>query len=320
MNNDFPKIYRNLYSKEFEDFCRQQIIPILRNRKKYIKGEEKNKKFNYIYPVLFVPIFIFVFFFYMSLSIKIVLSFSIIFIIFLTVLLFQIVYKEFIQYQEKKNRVLSKLFSLFSNFKYITSKNEIKIFQNYLNKISLFKNYQENICIQSEDFFKIKYNKLDIDLCEVVLHTRSGKHDEYNSAIFYRIKTKKEFSSKTTIQRRTSPITSILQENVLLESKEFNNTFKVKTSNQTEARLFLTPAFMERLLRFYSFFCTRDFAISFEYGYMNIYIQTKDYNSFEINNTNSYRTEECIDTLRKAIIDLKKYLSFLDDLEIENII
>ena len=145
MNNDFPKIYRNLYSKEFEDFCRQQIIPILRNRKKYIKGEEKNKKFNYIYPVLFVPIFIFVFFFYMSLSIKIVLSFSIIFIIFLTVLLFQIVYKEFIQYQEKKNRVLSKLFSLFSNFKYITSKNEIKIFQNYLNKISLFKNYKENI-------------------------------------------------------------------------------------------------------------------------------------------------------------------------------
>lgn len=318
--SELARQYPELYTKGFEDFCEQQIFPLLR-RKKRKQIENKSSKFKtYLRTIFFVFCGVFIFFFYLEPLMKIVISLVILINIYLFSEFGKILMREFVIKSQRKEEILPKLFSLFSNCEYLTNKKEIDNFKLYLNQIKLLKSIDTNIYIHSEDFFKIKYNNLPIDLCELLIHSGNAKNKQMGYAIFYRIKTNKSFYGKTFIQSKNSYLNSENAAEVELESAKFNELFSVRTTNQTEARLFLTPAFMTRLIKFNSAFSSQNFAISFEKGYMNIYFFMEEYNSFELDNISLKRKEEFLNTLRCIIMELWTYLSLVDDLRLENIV
>ena len=317
---ELKRQYPELFTRNFEDFCEQQIFPLLKNKKRDQIKKKSPKLSTYLYLICGVFGGVFISLFFLNTLLKFTISIAILINIYLFTHLYRILTSEFIVKIQRKEQILPKLFSLFSNCKYVTDKKEINNFKLYLNKIFLLKNQDNNIYFHCEDFFEIKYNNLPIDLCELLIITGKKKNTQYEHAIFYRIKTKKFFFGKTFIQKRNNYVKTGLGEKVELESAKFNKLFDVRTTNQTEARLFLTTAFMTRLIKFNSSFFSENFAISFEQGYMNIYFNMTDYNSFELDKISLKRKEELLNTLRSIIIELWTYLSLVDDLKLENIV
>ena len=322
--SEYSKIYPELYTQNFENFCIENIFPIIKD----INNQKtKNEKETKITTISLCAIFFFIFIF------AIVLFSFICFYLFLIFLFFSLVYyqeKKWKELQEKKNKILPKLFSLYKNCKYITNNEEKEAFRKYLNKLLLFEKRGGFCKKYCEDFFKLDYKGLKINLCELnlpgmIAWTANGDKliHKGGASIFYRIKTKKLFSSKTFIRKRryAKKRKSKTEELIILESSKFNNIFLSETTNQQEARTFLTPSFMEKLINFSEKNHHNEILISFEKGYINICFSAYIYSSFEIGDIEDVKNRrEVIKRLRYTLIDLQEHLKLIDDLKIEDLV
>ena len=190
-----------------------------------------------------------------------------------------------------------------------------------------------------DDFFKIKYKKLEIEVREVLLsYYCEDKFEQYNSqkkgglAIVFSIKTFKSFYGRTSIIRRilehknnTCKEESLYKETIL-EDDDFNKLYNVLTTNPQEARLFLTPAFMIRLVALTKKYSSLEIDISFERENINIIFcdakdrfelfKWDDYMSYKDTNIDIFNYE----IYRNVLIDLKELLLMIDELQIKNIL
>lgn len=337
----YSQIYPDLYSYAFKKYCVENIFPLIKNIKG-TKGLQKRAENTIKHITLGFSIFILLllsFSFFLTILFMsgkfFAMTFSIIptsfFIFFFAIVIYIInfAYKEREINQQIKNKILPKLFSLFSNCEYVISKEEKKNFKAYLSNLSLLKKrggFWPSTC---EDFFKLKYKGIDIDLCELTLsgaivylgNNKKVMH-KGGSSIFYRIKTKKSFSSEIFIFKKiySEANNNDTIKTITLESKEFNDLYVVKSTNQVESRTFITPAFMQRLIDFAKKNYHNELSISFENGYMNICFSAYMFSSFEIDDIKKANMHERIEKLRYAMIDLQEHLRIVDDLRVGNII
>ena len=334
----YSQIYPDLYSGAFKNYCIEDIFPLIENTKG-TDGLQKKAEKAIKHIMIGVSVFILLFNLFVIIQVMRVdffaITFSILptsfFIFFLTIVAYCLyfAYKEREINQQIKNKILPKLFSLFANCEYVISKEENKNFKAYLSNLSLFKKRGGFCPSACEDFFKLKYKGIDIDLCEttlsgIIVHSANNTKIMHKggASIFYRIKINKSFSSKTFIFKKLyyKDDKNEAENITTLESKEFNDLYVVKTTNQIEARTFITPAFMQRLIDFANKNYHNELSISFENGYMNLCFSAYMFSSFELNDIKNANMHERIEKLRYAMIDLQEHLRIADDLSFENII
>ena len=154
------------------------------------------------------------------------------------------------------------MFSYTGDIEYISSLSEKENLKFLLHNFHLGQLRGGIDVFHKDDFFKIQYKNLEIDVREVFLKeicddmSQNGKVNKKGGfGVVFSIKTEKFFYGRTSIVRKildekySIPEKFSMYEEAKLEDIEFSKLYKVLTENQQEARLFITPAFMSRLVK-----------------------------------------------------------------------
>lgn len=211
----YSQIYPDLYSEAFERYCIEDIFPLIKNTN---GTDEIKKQAEKTIKHIIIGSFLFLFLFFLFVVIQAIrveffaINFSIIptstfiFVSLIIIHCINFTYKEHEAKQQIKNKIFPKLFSLFSNCEYVTSKEEKENFKAYLSNLSLLKKRGGFYPSTCEDFFRLKYKGIDIDICEttltgIIIHSANNTKVMHKggTSIFYRVKINKSFSSKTFI-------------------------------------------------------------------------------------------------------------------------
>lgn len=343
--------YPKLFSQNFEEYCNENIVPIFRKKLRFIKSY-KHPKYALLRKITLICISCLVISYALIpifqnavIAVIAVISFLVTAIVGLvgnkTYFKLEKERKQRLkkEFETIKNEVLPLLFSFDDEIEYISSLTPKE------NKDFLLYNFhlgqlRGGIDINHrDDFFKIKYKKLEIEVREVLLsYYDENKFEQYKAkkkgglAVVFSIKTFKSFYGRTSIVRRILEYKNDackeepLYNETILEDDDFNKLYKVLTTNPQEARLFLTPAFMVRLVNLTQKYPSLEIDISFERENINIiFCDAKDrFELFKWNDCMSYKDTNIdifnYEVYRDILIDLKELLLMLDELQIENIL
>lgn len=341
--------YPDIFSIEFEQFCDENIVPIYERYMRFIKST-KAFTFNFVNILLFlVPMGIISMFVFINLNNSLAFLFVFLVVIVIGGIGIPIAWNYSSKQEEKRKRrlkiefaqmekeIFPVLFSYGGEIEYISSLSEKENLNFLLHRFYLGQ-LRGGIDVKyRDDFFKIKYKNFEIDVREVFLkeffdNSQGDTCDKKGGhAIVFSIKTFKSFSHRTAIirriieQKRSLPEKFSNYEDVILENSEFNEMYRVLTTSQQEARLFITPAFMTRLLELTKKYPKLEIDISFERDNINI-LFCNDEDKFELflqdgllacdTPVDKYDYE----IYRTILIDLKESLSMLDELQIKNIL
>ena len=311
--------YPELFSQEFEDFCKKEIIPLAnriynQNLESGSSSKMKNKniKSKVYFLIIMNSIFLLLFIVLSQACVAEALVCFTPILLFLNIFIISIWY-DVARISKKlgplvsvvstmKNQILEikkivyeKLFSFYDEFKYQQFPTE------YQNKKLIeydckMLGFRGGACFTPfSDSFIISKGNLDIYLREVELHRYYAKvnntitEEKGGPALLYRVKLQKESSGRVIVLRKILEHLSGVSknrkgfENVELESAEFNKYFRVIATDPQEARLFLTPAFMSRLIDFVRLEDKTEVNVSVERGFLNIVVSMDENFMFEPN-------------------------------------
>ena len=213
-----------------------------------------------------------------------------------------------------KNKILPTLLSYIGNFKiYDTSKTSSEI-EYYVSGLELFENFNRFHC---DDRFVGTYNNVEVDVSELSLKkvTHSGKRSSTKiifNGLFIKLPSFKEYSGKTFIKRNGIFNAPSQTQKVNLEDPEFEKLYDIFSTDQIEARVLITPAFMDRLKKLSTKYGT-SIIVSFEKKNINIAIPSnKDW--FEIPLKDSASKFE---NYRNILLELIEILSVIDTLKLD---
>ena len=316
--------YSELYGKEFDTFCRKQIFPIFNKYKNRL-----NRNIPSIFSVFIKLLIVFLISTVVILIFKNVdFVFFIMFFIYIAsaYYFFNERYKE-IEIVKKTKRKMKKelypvLFSKICLLKY-EDKEDFNLI-NYIKKLYIVKKRFNINKVGLDDNFVLSYKDSIINIAEVKfddsIGTSSVSEDVMTTSHVVLLKTKsnKKFKGLTLITRNIQDSKHALYinnlnintQNVLLEDNEFNNLFKVETTDQIEARYLLTPSFMHRLKEFININPNMIIDISFEKQNVNIIINAYNYDMFEVEKND-------IKYYRNILIQVKELIDIFDSLKLE---
>ena len=272
------RIFEDLTSKEFADYCKKNIYPALDEIKaktnEVFVFSKKCKKIAITALVIFIlSLIFFVVFCTVNISLKGVAA--LIFSIFsllspllvfasLPVCIIAFVLSYIGQTTNDtiiKSSILEKVFAYWGSFKYIpkpTTKEEIQnpdnafyVFASKFQAMSVFDRV-DKIDFGMDDCFVGSYKDMDISIAEIGAIHRKNK-DEciiVFSGCIVRMPSFKNFNNKTVIKsslKGQNLFSGNLNE-VKLEDTNFSKIFRVFAGDQIEARYLITTSFMKRLL------------------------------------------------------------------------
>lgn len=353
LDSYYREKYPELYSVEFEEFCQKEIIPVYKEKiyvekPKYLQIPQPLISMFYNIRVVLVIVFLLLVLYsvfkenltdlfkllnYVSLIVAVVFPLM----VFYLILVLSVAYfedeKAFEQVQQVKKYIYPKLFSYYKEFQYLNFPSETENFR-LLSRNCLMLKYRGGATTRKyDDSFIINRNGVDIYLREINLNSYAQSYQNRivaqkgGRALLFRIKLSKKSFGRTFVLRRILENLSGSQkkypqyQDITLESNEFNEYFRVFTTNPQEARLFLTPAFMSRLIDFVNADKMREINISIENRFLNLVVVMDEFEMFEIDGkTMSDLYGEKVQTYRNILIDLHEALSILDEFNIENVI
>ena len=274
-NNLKRRIFEDLTSKAFADYCKKNIYPALNE----IKAKAKEAS-NFTKKCLFVAIVALSVFgvslvsiFIPDTTFKGILGtilhllkafFPLIFLVFpaVSVISFWLAaVGGFARNMYIKTSILEKVFSYWGDFKYIarpTTKEDMnnpahafKVLTSALHSMSVFANVAES-GFWVDDCFAGKYNNMDISIAEVSASITKSKNNDITvfKGGIVRMPSFKSFKAKTVIKSRLNGkdlFSGDLKE-VKLEDPNFSKIYRVFSGDQIEARYLITTSFMKRLL------------------------------------------------------------------------
>lgn len=275
-NNLKRRIFEDLTSKAFADYCKKNIYPALNEIKaKGIPVSEHAKKCR---KVAYISLGIFglgiVLLFINSVGFSINGFFALIYFLISTLSFLLMPVSLFVclvalwlaaaaksaNYVIIKSSILEKVFSYWGDFKYIarpmTKKdmrnpdNAHNVLTSSFHAISVFdKVHQFNFFM--DDCFIATYKDMDVCIAEIGALIRKNKDD--NITVFrgciVRMPSFKNFKAKTVIKSRLNGkylFSGDLKE-VKLEDPNFSKIYRVFSGDQIEARYLITTSFMKRL-------------------------------------------------------------------------
>lgn len=276
-NNLKKRIFADLTSKDFADYCKKNIYPALNEIA--AKGADvsayskKCRKVAVAAIIVFVLSIIFVFIGGAGVNIKGFLA--------LIVFLFYIVAPLLIpvsiivclvacwlamagQHANDiiiKSAILEKIFLYWGSFKYIPRPMTKEEFNNPDNAYNVLSSNFHSISVfdkvhkfdfHMDDCFVGTYKDIDISIAEIDARERRSKSKDliFFSGCLVRLPSFKNFNTKTVIKSRLKgkELFSGNLNEVMLEDTNFSKIFRVFSGDQVEARYLITTSFMERFL------------------------------------------------------------------------
>ena len=320
--NAYTKKFPELFSEEFENYCIENIFPLINEME-----ERKSTKMNgkvYYYSILGLLFFILFSFYNPILGYILAMAYGIAVSFFIlksqkpTHNNLRENQKNDINYKEK---ILPILFSFYKNCEYVSLENDKYQFKTNLDSLMLFK----GINFEIEDYFKIKYSDTDIEMCEINFFAGNPTPEflgpiDLGLAVFFRIKASSDFVSRTVVIQKEGILAREIKgmDIVKLEDNEFNELFDVYSTDHIDARRLMSLTQIERLRENYSE--KKQIGLSYENGYVNIFFNAGKKYAFEIGCLDKKLGIENIKYLRYMIIDLIEYLSVIDALKLGTLV
>ena len=272
--------YPQLFSREFAEFCKKEIFPLYTGRIRSRKDEDIQK---YMKKVIAIGICMFVGFFIFC----IIATFSVFYAvaIFIVVIILLMIgapapKSRSITKEEIKEKVFPKLLSYVCDCKHIPVNHQDYNILPFIDDLLLIERlsfYKRDYNFY-EDRFTLNYKQHIVDICELrfqgysyEVNNRVVRQGGGNS-VFFTTKSNRNINGRTVITRRLlNQNIGIQTENtVVLENKEFNDLYDVYSTDQVEARAFLSPALMSRLVEFAKENKFSDVHLSIENGNINL--------------------------------------------------
>lgn len=304
MNDNIEELKNTLFSREFSQYCRKEIFKFENS----LKIERKTRIKQSIISLFIVIPIIYSYLYFFSSKLNSILNFFLLFIIFITA--FLSILLPLCKYIDKvKQTLIPKLLSFAGDFKLIDPYDNVYRIDKYVKSLKLFDSYNSFSC---SNFIVGKYKDIKIRISEISLKREC---DENSICVFNGIllsfETTKKFSSDIIIKDNKEKIFEE-KNRVFLEDTSFEALYDVYSDNQTEARKIITPAFMERLVK-YSKKKSEKITLSFEKDRINIAIKSNK-NWFTIP---SFKEISNINIYRRFILDLIHILSIIETLKLD---
>ena len=213
-----------------------------------------------------------------------------------------------------KNKILPTLLSYIGDFEICDTKKGSSDIHSYVSEIDLFEYFNRFNC---DDRFIGTYNNVKVDISELHLkkHTRSGKKSSTKTifkGLFIKLPSFKEFKGRTYIKHNGIFNAPSNTQKVNLEDPDFEKIYDIFSTDQIEARVLITPAFMNRLKKLSDEY-GRAIIVSFEKRNVNIAISSSK-NWFEIPlNEPAGKFEN----YRNILLELIEILSVIDALKLD---
>lgn len=157
--------------------------------------------------------------------------------------------------------------------------------------------------IQEDDCISGTFDNTEFSVAEIQLGVYGGKHDyTIFRGVCIDIPMKLSVSGYTQLYNTKIPQTTIPLQKITLEDVSFGKNYQIYSDNQIEARVLLTPAFMEKLNNLKKCFKNKRIDVSFFGNHAVFAIHTWQ-NLFE-----SY-------SLFRKVTNLKTYAKFYDEIK-----
>ena len=294
MSSDIEQLREKLFSKEFSKFCKAEFSTLQRTLE---QEKRKRIKKSLLYMSLLILLLVVAY----SQGIN-----PFFLIIILAVILICGVYPYGKYIDNVKKMIIPKLLSFVGEFEILDPYDKLYRIDKFVKSLRLFDNHNDCSC---SDFIVGKYKGLKIRIAEIYLTRES---DENKVVVFNGIllsfETTKKFPTDIIIKDNKEKVYESA-DRVYLEDPEFEKLYDVYSMNQIAARKIITPAFMQRLVKYSR---KGKITLSFENGRINIAIKSNK-NWFRIPTSSN---QDNINVYRKYILDLIQLLSIIEHLKL----
>lgn len=190
-----------------------------------------------------------------------------------------LIYSPYKAFKKKvKNNVMPPFARFFEGFSYRHKK---PLSKEHILKSKIFTSFQN---VAAEDCFSGTYSGFGVQICEQSLQdvhygSKKTRQKTVFQGIIIALELKKNFSAQTLILKNSGLFGRCqhLSEfsKIKLDNAAFNSVFDVYTSNENEARLILTPLFLECLLDLKQALRGKSLRASFFENKVFIFVETK---------------------------------------------
>ena len=323
--------YPKIFSPEFRDFCKRELFPLYKGRiSKEATQADLDKYFKTLGKVgcgLFLVMIVFSILCLFSQLLAIGFFFVVIVI---GILCSPLQKPSSITKEEVKEQVFPKLLTFLScECEHIPEDHPDYNLLPLINSLTLMDRLFKRNYTFYEDRFTLNYKQHVVEMCELKLQYYSFEENHKvlrhggGNSVFFTTKSNKNMVGRTVVTRRifdNSNIDIKTDTSVILENTEFNDFYDVYSTDQVEARAFLSPALMCRLVEFAKANKYRDIHLSFESGRINMVLcMGPQINMFELPLWISANVSKTTNDFRKVLVEFSECLSVLDIVKIDEI-